>query len=246
MHVDKLPQCEKTLVMNASYNAGLFLWVGDKTKHKGFISSLMNQDVRLIRSFRRVLVLFSVIGVFTDNMCRWFDNTIFKEKNKANLIVYGMGAFHRLYLIHQQIPLAYGMITNYKGPFPITHPYFHYESVTFFSTSNLDRFVILISLMTLLLGMNVIFSLMIGVPTQIVIILASRLFFQNQTLFYYKLRTLEKIQIVLTLICYGMTRITFPQEKLIENTLIAIFYLSIMNWVCTFKTLTPKIRNNLE
>ena len=142
-HLDGLSEEEKDKVLNTSFNAGLFLWIGDPRKQAEFIRSIeiSKQTVQ----FRRNLVRASKKGLKMVPLFRWLDEKVFKKKNAANLLFLGKGVLHRNYLLNKKFPLLMKFInrvtrkTNIHGPFPLNHPYFTYKEIDFDATTTLDK-----------------------------------------------------------------------------------------------------------
>lgn len=137
-HLDGLSEEEKDKVLNASFNAGLFLWIGDPRKQADFIKSIKLHKTTKI--FRSNLVRASMKGLKMNPLLRKLDEKVFKKKNAANLLLYGKGQLHRYYLIRKKFPLLMRAITKKNcGPFPLTHPYFTYKEIDFHSTTIFEK-----------------------------------------------------------------------------------------------------------
>jgi hypothetical protein len=137
-HLDGLSEEEKDKVLNASFNAGLFLWIGDPRKQADFIRSIDNSQST--QNFRKHLVRASTTGLRMVPLFRKLDEKLFKKKNAANLRFYGMGLLHRIYLLGKRLPLLMKAIgRGANGPFPLNHPYFTYKGIDFHATTNFEK-----------------------------------------------------------------------------------------------------------
>ena len=147
-HLDGLSEEEKDKVLNSSFNAGLFLWIGDPRKQADFIRSI--EISRQTENFRRNLVRASTTGLKMVPLFRKLDEKVFKKKNAANLLFYGKGLLHRNYLLSKKFPLLMKVIgkftgkftgRNASGPFPLNHPYFTYKDIDFYGTTTFEKAV---------------------------------------------------------------------------------------------------------
>ena len=249
--ISSLPPPLGEFILNAPLNSGLFLWINDVAK-RTIVTNMKSAHVSIgTQTLRHALLLYGYIGMVMDPLLRLMDKYIFGKKNEANLLFYGIGNFHRLFLIEQKIPVSYGMILNHKGPFPINHPYFRYMPVTFWSTTNYDRSVLLSLILLLCFGMHFVASAFLSVPNQIICILIARLGFQKlmfpfQIYFYYKLPKIEVLQIIALIFSYFVAEALYFNKTHISNIITSIFYLLIMGRVWSFKTLSPRMREDLE
>jgi hypothetical protein len=139
-HLDGLSEEDKDKVLNASYNAGLFLWIGDPRKQADFIRSI--EYSRRTETFRKNLARASNTGLKMVPLFRKLDEKVFKKKNAANLHFYGMGLLHRIYLLSKKLPLMVNLTgRNTCGPFPLNHPYFTYKEIDFHGTTTFEKAV---------------------------------------------------------------------------------------------------------
>lgn len=154
-HLDGLSEEDKEKVLNASFNAGLFLWVGDPRKQDEFIRNIENAG--RTEAFRGHLVNASNKGLKMVPLFRKLDEKIFKKKNAANLLIYGMGLLHRIHLLSKKIPLLM-MFTGRSacGPFPLNHPYFTYKDIDFDSTTTFEKVVSFFLFAGIFLALNLV------------------------------------------------------------------------------------------
>jgi len=154
-HLEGLSEEEKDKVLNASYNAGLFLWIGDPRKQDDFIRSIDNSG--RTQNFRRSLVQASIKGLRMVPLFRKLDEKVFRKKNAANLLFYGMGRLHRMYLLSKKLPLLTNATgRNTCGPFPLNHPYFTYKGIDFRSTTPFEKAAFFILFAGIFLVMNLV------------------------------------------------------------------------------------------
>jgi hypothetical protein len=154
-HLDGLSEEEKDKVLNASFNAGLFLWIGDPRKQADFIRSIDNS--RKTENFRKNLLRASNTGLKMVPLFRKLDEKVFKKKNAANLHFYGMGLLHRIYLLSKKLPLMMNVTgRNTCGPFPLNHPYFTYKDIDFNGTTPFEKAVFFILFAGIFLVLNLV------------------------------------------------------------------------------------------
>lgn len=140
-HLSGLSEEQRDVVLHTSFNAGLFLWVGDERKQAKFIESAAVPPMTV--RFRRLLTRASVKGVKRDPLFRKLDERVFKKKNAANLLFYGKGLLHRKYLLRKKIPILLRLLGERNcGPFPLNHPYFTYQVIDAYSTNLLEKIAI--------------------------------------------------------------------------------------------------------
>ena len=245
-HLHKFSKNTQKLLLDMPISAGLFLWVGDSRKEKveTFLENIGTSQT--IYDARRVQLLFSWIGRVLVEIFVWFDKYVFNMKGKSNLLVFGKGYLHYIYLVQQHLPVSIGAFWTSAGPFPLTHPYFFYKEIDIHTTSQLDlSFLVgMFSICSFL--MNSVLSKIISVPNQMFVFAFLRIAFQGRKLFHWEVSKLESVSTQVLFLLYNIILQCFSENRYYSLAFSMIGYVRFTYWLWNFKTFIATQKSTCE